>query len=57
MCIRGVCSNDLTAVYDRQGPITASPMEIVTPKEFENQFTTLRTWTFIDAYENADSKD
>ncbi|MEJ6681162.1 MAG: hypothetical protein QNL21_03610 [Flavobacteriales bacterium] len=57
MCIRGVCSNDLTALYNRQGPITASPMEIATPKEFDNQFTTLRTWTFIDAYENADSKD
>ena len=46
---------DLTALDDCQGPITVSPSEVITPGECDNQFTMVRTWTFIDACGNESS--
>ena len=48
-------SVDLTALDDCQGPITVSPTEVITPGECDNQFTMVRTWTFIDACGNESS--
>ena len=46
---------ELTALDDCQGPITVSPSEVITPGECDNQFTMVRTWTFIDGCGNDSS--
>ena len=46
---------DLTASDACQGDITASPSAVITPGNCDNQFTMVRTWTFIDDCGNQSS--
>ncbi len=46
---------DLTAVDNCDGDITVSPSVVITPGTCDNQFTMVRTWTFIDVCGNESS--
>ena len=46
---------DLTAQDNCAGPITVSPSAVITPGDCENQFTMVRTWTFVDPCGNSSS--
>ena len=46
---------DLTASDNCDGDITVSPSAVITPGNCANQFTMVRTWTFIDGCGNQSS--
>ncbi|MCK0178907.1 hypothetical protein MWU50_06370, partial [Flavobacteriaceae bacterium S0862] len=46
---------DLTATDNCNGDITVSPTAVITPGSCDNQFTMVRTWTFVDTCGNQSS--
>ena len=46
---------DLTAIDNCDGDITVSPAAVITPGSCDNQFTMVRTWTFVDLCGNQSS--